>query len=146
MTIGKIAKEAGVGVETVRFYERKGLIAQPPKPSTGGYRVYPDETIRKILFIRQAQDLGFSLRQIKELLSLRTDPATDCADVQERAQAKLEEVTHKIMQMKDIQRALKKLIAACPGRGAVQTCSIIEAIKSPVTLSAGSKKKKEKPV
>jgi len=131
MTISKIAKESGVGIETVRFYERNGLVVQPPKPSSGGFRVYPVETAERIRFIRQAQELGFALREIKELLSLRTDPATDCADVRDRAQIKLDEINRKIAQMKGIQTALKKLIAACPGQGALQLCSIIDAIEAP---------------
>ncbi|MCH7500501.1 MAG: MerR family DNA-binding protein [Nitrospinae bacterium] len=144
MTISKIAKAAGVGIETVRFYERKGLINQPPKPSIGGYRVYPAETGERIRFIRQAQELGFSLREIEDLLSLRMDPKTDCADVRERAQVKLDEITQKIAAMKGIQTALEKLIAACPGQGALQVCSIIDAIEAPETTGTELKKKKEK--
>lgn len=144
MTISKIAKEAGVGVETVRFYQRKGLVSQPPKPSTGGFRVYPVETVNRIRFILQAQELGFSLREIKELLSLRMDPATDCTDVRERAQVKLDEITRKIAQMKGIQAALEKLIADCPGQGALTVCSIIDAMESPEKTSNALKKKKEK--
>ena len=71
MTIGRLADAAGVGVETVRFYERRGLIQQPPKPNGTGFRVYPEETEHRIRFIRQGQELGFSLREIQELLSLR---------------------------------------------------------------------------
>ena len=144
MTISKIAKESGVGVETVRFYERKGLVQQPPKPSTGGYRIYPAETVERIRFIRQAQELGFSLREIKELLSLRTDPATDCADVRERAQVKLNEITRKIDLMKGIQTALEKLIAACPGQGALQVCSIIDGIEFPETTRKELKKRRRR--
>ncbi len=140
MTISKIAQEAGVGVETVRFYERKGLVDQPPKPPSGGFRVYPAEMAERIRFIRQAQELGFTLREIKELLSLRTDPATDCADVRERAQTKLDEVNRKIALMKGIQAALEKLIAACPGQGALQVCSIIDAIEAPETTRTEFKK------
>ncbi len=143
MTISKIAKEAGVGVETIRFYERKGLVDQPPKPSSGSFRVYPAETAGRIRFIRQAQELGFSLREIKELLSLRTDPTTDCADVRERAQAKLDEVKRKVAQMKGIQTALEQLIAACPGQGALQVCSIIDAIEAPETARTELKKKEK---
>jgi Hg(II)-responsive transcriptional regulator len=142
MTISKVAKKAGIGVETVRFYERKGLIAQPPRSSSGGYRVYPADTVGQIRFIRQAQELGFSLREIEELLSLRTDPATDCADVRKRAQTKLTEATRKIAQMRKIQAALKQLIAACPGQGALQVCSIIEAIEVPEKPSAMPKQKR----
>ncbi len=141
MTISKIAKEAGVGVETVRFYERKGLVDQPPKPSSGGFRVYPIETAEQIRFIRQAQELGFSLHEIKELLALRTDPTTDCADVREQAQTKLDEVKRKVAQMKGIQTALEKLIAACPGEGALQVCSIIDAIETPETNRTEQKNK-----
>ena len=144
MTISKIAQEAGVGVETIRFYERKGLVDQPPKPPSGGYRVYPTEMVGQIRFIRQAQELGFTLREIDELLSLRTDPATDCADVREQAQAKLDEVNRKIAQMKGIQTALEKLIAACPGQGALQVCSIIDAIEAPETTRAELKKRRRK--
>jgi MerR family transcriptional regulator, copper efflux regulator len=128
MTISKAAREAGVGVETIRFYERKGLIAQPAKPKDSGFREYPTETVQRIHFIRLAQEIGFSLREIEELLSLRADPAADCSDVRERATAKLTEVDRKIAQLEQIRGALKELIAACPGRGALRACSILEAL------------------
>ncbi len=144
MTIGKVAKKSGVGVETVRFYERKDLIDQPPKPPFGGFRIYPAETVEHIRFIRQAQELGFSLREIKELLSLRLDPTADCADVRERAQVKLKEITRKITAMKGIQSALEKLIASCPGEGSIQVCSIIDAIETPETTRRELKKKEKK--
>ena len=92
MRIGTAAKTAGVSVETVRFYERQGLIGQPSRPIDGGYRSYPSETVGRIRFIRQAQDLGFALKEIEELLSLRADPSTDCADVRARASMKLEDM------------------------------------------------------
>jgi Hg(II)-responsive transcriptional regulator len=128
MTIGRAAREAGVGVETIRFYERKGLIAQPAKPKDSGFRDYPRETVQRIHFIKQAQEIGFSLREIEELLSLRTDPAADCSDVRHRATAKLTEVERKIAQLEQIHGALKELIAACPGSGALRACSILEAL------------------
>jgi Hg(II)-responsive transcriptional regulator len=128
MTIGRIAGAAGVGVETVRFYERRGLIAQPPKPNGTGFRIYSEETVHRIWFIRQAQEIGFSLREIDELLSLRADPLADCADVRERATIKREEVDRKMAQLERIRSALKELIAACPGRGALRTCTIMEAL------------------
>ena len=86
MTISKAAHKAGVGVETIRFYERKGLIEQPLTPQDGGFRVYPDETVERLRFIRQAQEVGFSLREIDDLMSLRADPSADSGDVRERAQ------------------------------------------------------------
>lgn len=128
MTIGKAADKAGVGVETIRFYERKGLIAQPPKPQFSGFREYAPETVQRVRFIRQAQEIGFSLREIAELLSLRADPAADCGDVRARAAAKLVEVDRKMAQLARIRGALTALIAACPGRGALRTCSILETL------------------
>ena len=128
MTIGQAARTAGVGVETVRFYERRNLIVRPSKPPDGGFRRYPPETIARVRFIRQAQGLGFSLREIEELLSLRADPATDCAQVRERAVVKLEDVERKIGELERLRRALEELIAACPGRGALRACSIMEAL------------------
>ena len=79
LTISRVAERAGVGVETIRFYERRGLIKQPPRPQSWGFRFYGDEVVERIRFIRQAQELGFSLREIAELLMLRADPVADCA-------------------------------------------------------------------
>lgn len=129
-TIGKAAQLTGIGVETIRFYERKGLIDQPPKPAAGGFRDYSPETINQIAFVRQAQETGFSLREIKELLSLRADPATDCAEVRDRARSKLEEVDRRMEQLGRIRDALEELIAACPGEGALKKCTIIESFNS----------------
>ncbi len=129
MTISKTAKSAGVGVETIRFYERQGLIQRPPVPPTGGWRVYPEQTLERIRFIRQAQELGFSLGEIGELLLLRADPGTDCAEVRKRAQAKLEDVKTKLERLQAIQLSLQELIAACPGQGALKQCSIVNAFE-----------------
>ncbi len=131
LTIGSVARTAGVGIETVRFYERRGLIDQPRKPACG-YRDYPGETVARIRFIRQAQELGFSLGEIEELLSLQADPTADCADVREQAAAKLEDVLGKIARLERIRGARAERIAACPGRGPVlETCSIMDALVGP---------------
>lgn len=143
MTIGKAAGKAGVGVETVRFYERQGLIEQPPKPIDGGYRDYPEETVLRIRFIRQARELGFSLREVAELLLLNADPSTDCADVRERAQGKLLEVERKAVQLDRMRLALEQLISACPGQGALKGCSIIEALKGGEGVAAKPTQDKE---
>ncbi len=129
-TISKAAYRAGVGVETIRFYERKGLIEQPLKPQGTGFRVYPTETVHRIRFIRQAQELGFSLREVQDLLSLRADPESDSGEVRERAAAKLTEVNRKITELERIRAALEDLIAACPGRGALRNCSIMETLRA----------------
>jgi MerR family transcriptional regulator, copper efflux regulator len=86
MTIGKAAREAGVNIETIRFYERRGLIERPPKGN--GYRVYSPEEVARIRFIKEAQQIGFSLSEIGDLLSLRADPAADCSEVRHQAVAK----------------------------------------------------------
>lgn len=130
MTIGDVARSAGCGVETIRFYERRGLIERPPKPPAG-FRHYPEDIVHRVRFIRQAQNLGFTLREVGELLSLRADPMANCADVRGRAVAKLAEVEGKIAQLVQIRDALERLIAACPGEGALGACSIIEAVAGP---------------
>ena len=129
MRISEAAQCAGVGVETVRFYERKGLIEQPTKPLFGGFRTYPTTTVERIRFIRQAQEIGFSLREVKALLSLRVDPEADCAEVRAHARAKLEEVERKIASLQTMKGALVTLIESCPGEGALGNCSIIGALK-----------------
>ncbi len=129
MSIGKAARRASVGVETIRFYERKGLIKQPLKPVSGGFRAYSGEIVQRILFIRQAQELGFSLREIGELLDLRADPDANCAEVQIRARDKLAEVERKVAQLNRIGAALREVIAACPSQGGLDGCSIIAALE-----------------
>ena len=106
MTIGRAARAAGVGVETIRFYQRKGLIEQPLRPRDAGFRVYPEETVQRIRFIRQAQAIGFSLREIDELLSLRADQSAGSSDVRARAIAKRDEVEQKIAHLQNIHGAL----------------------------------------
>lgn len=127
-TISKAAEQAGVGVETIRFYERRGLIKQPARPRSGGYRSYDDSAIERIRFIRQAQDLGFSLREIAELLSMRADPAADSRHVRARAMRKREDVDQKILKLQRIRDALDELIASCPGGGALRCCTIMDAL------------------
>lgn len=128
MLIGEVARKSGVSVETVRFYERKGLVVQPPRPASGGYRDYSPETVRRLAFIRQAQQLGFALGEIAELLDLQMGNNANCADVRRRAEAKRAEVRTRIRQLNRIGEALDALIEACPGEGPVEACSILEAI------------------
>ncbi len=127
-TIGQVAKRAGVGVETVRFYERKGLIEQPRK-RTSGYRVYPDDVVQRIRFIRHAKALGFTLAEIGELLSLRPDPRTNCATVKERAQGKMADIDEKIASLTKMHRSLTKLVHACDRRSQTAECPILEALE-----------------
>ena len=131
LTIGKAAREAGVGIETIRFYERQRLVRQPPRPEGSGVRLYPAETVERIRFIKEAQELGFTLRETQELLALRADPAADCSEVREQATAKLDDVRRKIRRLQAIAVALERLIATCPGRGGLQACSIMDALAPP---------------
>jgi DNA-binding transcriptional MerR regulator len=127
--ISEVANRAGVGIETVRFYERKKLIEQPRRPANGGFRSYSENAIARIRFIRQAQRLGFSLKEINELLSLSTDPSTDCAEIREMAAIKRQEVMGKIVHLKRIRDALDAIIASCPGGGSIRSCSILSELE-----------------
>src|SRR6266481_3588033 len=138
LTIGRAAREADVNIETVRFYERRGLIERPPKGE--GYRIYSSEQVARIRFIKEAQQIGFSLTEIGELLTLRADPAADCSDVRRQAIGKRQEVRRKIEQLQQIDAALETLIAACPGRGALQACSIMDALTLRSSRPAREKK------
>ena len=127
MTIGRVAQAAGLGVETVRFYERQGLISEPAR-SRSGYRQYRPETIRRLKFIVRAKALGFTLQEIGDLLDLRGTPGAGCADVQARAEAKLEDIEERIAQLAAMRRVLGELIAQCRGEGPLSDCPILDAL------------------
>lgn len=127
MTIGKVAKGAAVGIETVRFYEREGLLEKPPRRPSG-YREYPADTVDRVRFIKRAKELGFSLKEIKELMTLRIAPGTTCGHIRRRAEAKIEDIEAKIKTLQSMKQALRKLTAACGGKGSVSECPIIDAI------------------
>ncbi|WP_254452777.1 MerR family transcriptional regulator [Roseicella sp. DB1501] len=130
MTIGAAAREAGVGVETIRFYERSGLVPQPPKPEGAGVRLYPASTVEQVRFIKEAQELGFSLREAQDLLKLRANPSAECSDVRSLAAAKLDEINRKIQRLQNIGATLERLVAACPGNVGLQECPVMEALTS----------------
>ena len=127
LTIGKLARKAHVNVETIRYYERRGLIAKPERPNSG-YRHYPQEMIKRIEFIKHAKELGFSLREIGELLSLRLDPMTPCSEIKGRTEAKIETIEEKIRSLQNMKEALVELNRACSGRGLITECPILEAL------------------
>ncbi len=128
LTIGQVAKLAGVGVETMRFYERNGLIDEPPRNEVG-YRQYPEDTPLRVRFIRHAKDLGFSLKEIHGLLSLKTGPDTTCGDVRRVARMKLEDIEARIFAMEKMRTALSKLVDACAGDGPAGQCPILDALE-----------------
>ncbi len=125
---GELAKQAEVNVETLRFYERKGLLPEPPR-LTSGYREYPPDTVERIRFIQRAKELGFTLREIKGLLELRVDPDTTCSQVREQAAEKIADVKQKISDLKKIERALNKLMNSCRGSGPVDGCPILRHLE-----------------
>lgn len=128
MTIGALARAAEVGVETVRFYEREGLLAQPRRPGRG-FRHYTSEAVSQVRFIRRAKTLGFTLDEIRELLALRSKPGTPCTAVREQARAKLSAIEDKIQELQRLREALASLADACAGDVAVRDCSILSSLE-----------------
>ena len=128
LTIGQLARNGGVGVETVRFYERKGLLAEPDRRPSG-YRQYNEDVVDRLRFIKRAKELGFTLSEIKELLSLRLDPTTTCADVKSRTEEKITDIEAKIRTLQRMKRALVKVTKACSGSGGTSECPILEALE-----------------
>jgi len=127
LTIGQLAKQAGVGVETIRFYEREGLLAEPERRRSG-YRQYPREVVRRVRFIRHAKELGFTLKEIQELLDLRVDPRSSCADVRTRAASKIADIEERMASLERMKAALERLARRCCGRGPTADCPILEEL------------------
>ena len=130
--IGEVADRVGVGIETIRFYERQELIDDPPRTDSG-YRQYPDDTVTRIRFIRRAKELGFSLKEISDLLQLRVDPTTSCEEVKERAEKKIAEIEQRIRDLRGIREALTRLAASCTGRGPTSPCPILDGMEAAST-------------
>lgn len=130
LTTGELAERAGVNLQTVRYYERRGLLPEPPR-TAAGYRQFDGKDVARIRFTQRAQKLGSSLREIEELLSLRADPETSKGEVRRRATAKIEEVKGKIRDLERIERTLEELVAACSGEGSTSDCPILHALDPP---------------
>jgi len=126
-TIGEVAKRAAVGIDTVRYYERHHLLPAAPR-RLSGYREYGKDDVRRLRFIRRAKELGFTLAEISELLTLSTDRERGVREVKSRAQMRLTDIDRRIHELKKMQRALKQLIEACPGHGALEQCPILRAL------------------
>ena len=127
LTIGQVARSAGVGVETIRFYEREGLLEQPPRRASG-YRQYPEQVVKRLHFIKRAQLLGFSLKEITELLRLRVDAQTSCNEVKLRTEAKLAEVERKMVELQRMRQALLQIASLCTGHGPTGHCPMLDAL------------------
>ncbi len=127
LTIGRVAKQAGVNIQTIRYYERRGILT-PDGHRDSGYRLYAPEAVRKIRFIKNAQELGFTLREIAELLRLRVARGASCAKVKKKAELKLRDVSGKIARLDVIKRVLKKLVRTCSGKVAMEECPVLECL------------------
>ena len=127
LTIGEVAKRGGVNIQTIRYYERQGLLA-PTSRTEAAYRIFSAESVRRIHFIKRAQELGFSLKEIKDLLSLRIDAHTTQADIRKRALAKIADVEQKILHLQAIHASLLRMAEDCSGCGSLKDCPILESL------------------
>lgn len=116
-----------MNLETIRYYERLGLLPKPPR-TQAGYRVFPEDTTARVRFIKRAKELGFSLKEIKELLALRIEPGKTRADVWERVESKLSDIDEKIKSLREMRKSLAKLTKVCRGDGPVNDCPILESL------------------
>ncbi len=128
LTIGRLAKQAGVNIQTVRYYERLKLLT-PMARKTSGYRLYGDEAHRRLRFIKNAQALGFTLHEIEELLDLRVGSKGRCGDVQRKAEAKLRQVAAKVRDLQALARALQRLIRTCRAGQPTDHCPILQSLE-----------------
>jgi MerR family copper efflux transcriptional regulator len=124
MTVGALAKQAGVKIDTIRYYERRGLLPKPPRTDSG-YRTFTPASVERLRFIRQAQALGFTLAEINQLLTLRLNPGTTCMDVRKRAEAKIADIEQKIQSLYGMKRALQRLVSSCAANGPANQCSFL---------------------
>lgn len=130
LKIGQVAATAGVNVQTLRYYERRGLLKQPERAASG-YREYHPESVRVIRFIKRAQHLGFTLSEVEELLHLREDQSASCEEVRAAASTKLEDIEDKIASLHAMKRALSVLVKSCTRDGSIRECPILEALNDP---------------
>jgi MerR family mercuric resistance operon transcriptional regulator len=135
MTIGKIAAESRVSIQTVRYYERRGLLATPER-TPAGYRKYSRDVVLRIRFIKRAQELGFTLEEIAELLALRVRRGKACGEVSRRAKVKIAVVQQKLRELERLNRALERLVEACRRRAPTAECPILEALECHIAHGA----------
>ena len=127
LSIGEVAKQGGVSVEALRYYEREGLMTVPHR-DVNGYRRYEPDAVRHIRFIKRAQDVGFTLSDIKDLLSLKADPDASCSDVRLRAEEKVRDMDAKIAMLTGMRAVLSAWVKECRGTGPVTDCPILDAL------------------
>ncbi|MGM0558920.1 MAG: heavy metal-responsive transcriptional regulator [Myxococcota bacterium] len=128
LTIGEVAEQCDVTRDTLRYYEKRGLVTAPPRFESSGYRAYPPDTIEHVRFIKQAQELGFTLAEIGRLLELRADSTASCDEVREVAEAKIAEIRQKIGRLEQLLDGLEELTEICPGDVPADRCPIVDVL------------------
>lgn len=124
-----VARQAGVNLQTLRYYERRGLLPRPAR-TRSNYRLYPEDTVQRLRFIRRAQGVGFSLEEIRRLLSARVRPGVRCEEISKLAEAKIRDLDVKLRDLSAMRRALGKLVSACAGKGPATGCLILKSLDS----------------
>lgn len=136
LTIGKVARRADVNIDTIRYYERRGLLPNPMR-TEAGYRLYDIDSVARIRFIREAQQLGFSLVEIQDLLSMRIDASTSCDEVRSRAEGKVGEIRQKIRALQEMEAVLGEMIAACSDGGPQGACPFLTILEERANREKG---------
>jgi MerR family mercuric resistance operon transcriptional regulator len=139
LRIGTLAQRGGVNLETIRYYERRQLLPKPPRTASG-YRIFGEDAVKRVQFIKRAQKLGFSLKEISELLALRADGHRSCSGVRERINAKIRDIENRLRTLDRLKSALQAITATCNGKGPVSECPILEHLD----LHGGSHSKTKK--
>lgn len=140
LTIGKLAKQVGVNIQTVRYYERRQLLS-PTARKSSGYRLYGEDALKRLRFIKNAQTLGFTLREIADLLNLRVSSTARCGDVERKAHSKLLQVEDKVRDLQMLARALHGLIRTCQAGQPTDRCPILKALEDERRAKAGTVRK-----
>jgi Hg(II)-responsive transcriptional regulator len=130
LKIGEVAKRSEIGIETIRYYERQGLLAEPDRRPSG-YRQYDESIVSRLQFIRRAKELGFTLSEIKELLGLWFDVNTKCVHVRQRAERKVNDIQDKIRSLQEMKRSLQRIVSECQNHDAIEACPLWLGLDEP---------------
>ena len=128
-TIGQLAKQVSMSTDAIRLYERQGLIAEPPR-SENGYRHYPEHTLARLKFIQRAKTMGFTLKQMGELLTIQRTSHNTCEEVRQQAQSKLLDIQHKLDELLRLKTALETLIHTCDAPHPVEICPLLQTLEA----------------
>lgn len=130
MTIGEVARRSGTGIETIRYYEREGLLSEPVRRPSG-YRQYDETAVARLDYIRRAKELGFALSEIRELLELSSISHSSCDHIYRQAVAKIADIESKIRSLQQMKWSLRKLVERCRGKASSDDCPLVHKSKKP---------------